>query len=165
MPTVTVLEKLYGSVSPAAFEQRYSSLVKGLDVQARFAGTTEHGWIQLNVSGNDQTIALSLIDREFGTAPDSLDSLKRFSVLRGRVAFSAKNEDKLCVDLPVGVGSMTAVVSKKSLCVQLADGKPVPFQRLVELFCLVDHVPVEVKLAEALCDKSKPVEFRLSNIF
>ncbi|PVX26195.1 MAG: hypothetical protein CW716_06530 [Candidatus Bathyarchaeum sp.] len=148
MPTVTVLEKLYAAVSPSAFEKSYSNLVNGLDVQVGFVGTTKNGWIQLDVSGTDQTIALSLFDREFGLAPDSLDGLKRFSAMRGRVAFSKKNASKLSVDLPAGSSSVTAVVSEKSLQGQLADGKAVPFERMVELFCLVDNLPVEVKLSK-----------------
>ncbi|GAG35081.1 unnamed protein product, partial [marine sediment metagenome] len=83
MPTVTVIEKLYGSGSPETFEKLYSSLVSGLNVQLSFAGTTDRGWIQLEVSGEDETAALSLLDREIGLAPVSLDKLKKFSVMQG----------------------------------------------------------------------------------
>jgi hypothetical protein len=156
MPTVTVLEKLYRKVSPAILEKVCSNLVSGLDVQVSFAGTTEHGWIRLDVSGTDQTIALSLVDREFGVAPDSLEVLKRFSTLCGRVA-SRKNLTELFVDVPAGSDSLTAVVSEETLRAQLADGKAVPFEELVELFCLVDNFPVEVKLSEDVNAKSKAI--------
>jgi hypothetical protein len=162
IPIVTILEKLYGSVSPTDFEERYLSSVKGLNVQVNFAGTTERGWILVHISGKDQTIVLSLLDREFGLAPYSLEELKRYSLLRGRVAFSCKSENELCVDVPIGTESLNIVVSEKSLQGQLADGKKVPFQRLVELFCLVDHVPIEVKIAEAIKNLSNNVKAVLS---
>ena len=162
MPIVTVLEKLYGSVSPRDFEERYLSSAKGLSVQVHFAGTTKQGWILVDVSGKDQTIVLSLLAREFGLAPYSLEELKRFSVLRGRVAFSCKSENELYVDLPVGPESLKVVISEKSLRSQLADGKKVPFNRLVELFCLVEHLPFEVRIAETIENLSENVKAVLS---
>lgn len=162
MPIVTVIEKLYGSVSPRDFEERYLSSVKGLSVQVHFAGTTKQGWILVDVSGKDQTIVLSLLDREFGLAPYSLEELKRFSVLRGRVAFSCKSENELYVDLPVGPESLKVVISEKSLRSQLADGKKVPFNRLVELFCLVEHLPFEVRIAETIENLSENFKAVLS---
>ena len=162
MPIVTILEKLYGSVSPTDFEERYLSSVKDLAVQVHFAGTTKRGWILVDVSGKDQTIVLSLLDREFGLAPYSLKELKRFSLLRGRVAFFGKNENELYVDLPIGTESLNVVVSEKSLQCQLADGKNVPFRRLVELFCLFEHVPFEVRIAETIENLSKNVKAVLS---
>ncbi len=163
MPTVTVLEKLYGSGSPETFEKLYSGLVSGLKVQLRFAGTTDRGWIQLEVSGEDETAALSLLDREIGLAPVSLDKLKKFSVMQGKVVFSGKSETELYVDLGVSSPKVSdAVVSGKRLCAQLADGKEIPLQELVELFCLYDNMPLEVKIVEGVEGESKTVEAGLS---
>ena len=163
MPTVTVLEKLYGSGSPETFEKLYSGLVSGLNVQLRFAGTTDRGWIQLEVSGEDETAALSLLDREIGLAPVSLDNLEKFSVLQGKVVFSGKSKKELYVDLGVlSPKTCDAVVSGKRLCAQLADGKDVSLQSLVELFCLYDNMPLEVKIAEGAAGESKTVEAGLS---
>ena len=163
MPTVTVLEKLYGSGSPATFEKLYSGLVDGLKVQLRFAGKTDRGWIQLDVSGDDETAALSLLDRETGLAPASSNDLKKFSVLQGKIIFSNKNANELYVDL--GVSSphvLDAAVSEKQLHAQLADCKDVPLQKLVELFCLYDNMPLEVKIAEDAEAGSETVKAVLS---
>jgi hypothetical protein len=147
MPSVTVPEKLYGSVSPAVFEEIYSKLLSGLDVKLRFDCTTRHGWIMLDVSGEDETAALSLLSREAGLAP-GLDSLGKFSVVQGKVVFSGRSESELFVDLAVSSEFLDAVVSEKSLLCQLADGKKLSVKRLAELFCLYDNMPLEVKLAE-----------------
>jgi len=163
MPTVTVLEKLYGSCSPKPFEELYSRLVKGLDVQLHFAGTTDRGWIKLDVSGADQTAALSLIDRESGLAPASLDCLEKFSVMRGKVVSLGESKSELYVDL--GVSSphaLDAVVSENQLRAQLADGKELSLERLVELFCLYENVPLEVKIAKKVDSETKTVEAILS---
>lgn len=163
MPTVTLLEKLYSSISTETFEQFYAGLVSGLNVQLRFAGTTNRGWIQLDVSGADETAALSLLDREIGLAPVSMNKLKKASVIRGKIVFSNKSTEGLHVDL--GVHSphvLDAVLSEKLLCGQLADGKKVSLQKLVELFCLVDDLPLEVKVVQGVLDENKNVEACLS---
>jgi len=163
MSTVTVLEKLYGSGSPETFENLYSGLVSGLKVQLSFAGTTDRGWIQLEVSGEDETAALSLLDREVGLAPVSVDELKKFSVVQGKVVFPNRSKDELYVDLGVfSPETCDAVVSEKRLCAQLADGKEVPLQSLVELFCLYDNMPLEVKVADDVVEGNKNVEAGLS---
>jgi len=120
MPTVTFLEKLYGSGSPETFEKLYSSLLSGLNVQLRFAEITNRGWIQIEVSGEDETAALSLLDREIGLAPASLDNLRKFSVMQGKVVFSSKSEKELYVDLGVfSPKTCDAVLSEKRLCVKI----------------------------------------------
>ncbi|KPV63238.1 MAG: hypothetical protein AOA66_0960 [Candidatus Bathyarchaeota archaeon BA2] len=162
MPTV-VLEKMYGSFSPEAFESVLLSLCKGLKVRLRVVGKTSRGWIQTEVSGEDETAALHFIDREIGLAPVSVDKLKKFSVIRGRVVFSGKSKNELFVD--VGVFSpetYDAVVPLQTLQVQLADGIKLPLQRLIELFCLYDNLPLKVKVAGSVNTQKKLVEAELS---
>jgi hypothetical protein len=162
MPKVTVLERLYGSGSPETFEVVYSSLCRGLKVQLNFAGTTSRGWVQMEVSGEDKTAALSFLDREIGLAPVSLNNVGKFSVIRGRV-LSSKSESELYVD--VGVFSpkvCDAVIPVQRLRAQLADGKEIPFQGFVELFCLYDNLPLEVKIIQDIEEERETVEASLS---
>jgi len=163
MPTVVLLEKVYGPFSPETFEPVLSSLCKGLKVRLRVVGKASRGWIQTEVSGEDETAALHFIDREIGLAPISVDKLKKFSVVRGRVVFSGKSKTELCVD--VGVFSpetYDAVVPLQTLQAQLADGIKLPLQRLIELFCLYDNLPLKVKIAGSVDAQKKLVEAELS---
>jgi len=163
MPTVVLLEKVYGPFPPETFEPALSSLCKGLKVSLTVVGKTGRGWIQTEVSGEDETAALHFIDREIGLAPISADKLKKFSVVRGRVVFSGKSKNELCVD--VGVFSpetYDAVVPLQTLQAQLADGIKLPLQRLIELFCLYDNLPLKVKVASNVDDQKKLIEAELS---
>jgi hypothetical protein len=163
MPKVTLLDKLYGSGSPETFESFYSSLFSGLEVQLRFAGTTDRGWIQLNVSGEDEIAALSFLEREIGLAPTSYDALKKFSVIQGKIVFSSKSQEELYVDLGLSSDNLyDAVISEKRLRAQLADGKEVSYKSLVELFCLYDNLPLEVKIGNVE-GESRTVEAVLSD--
>lgn len=148
MPTVTLLEKAYGHFSAQAFEPTLKSLCKGLKVQIKVKGMTQ-AWVQVEVNGEDESVALQLLSSEFGLAPINADNVERFSVLRGRIVESGKTASELYVD--VGVFEPKVVYAKipiESLQAQLADGKRLPFQRLTELFCLLDYVPLHVKIVD-----------------
>jgi hypothetical protein len=163
MPTVTVLEKLYGSGSPETFEKVYSSLCRGLKVHLSFAGTTSRGWVQMEVSGEDETATMSFLDREIGLAPVSLDRLEKLSVVRGKVVFSSRSKSELYVDLGVFSPKVCdAVILAQRLRAQLADGKETALQGLVELFCLYDNLPLEVKVVQDVEGKKETVEAILS---
>jgi hypothetical protein len=162
MPTVVLLEKVYGPFSPETFEPILLSLCKGLKVRLRVVGKTSRGWIQTEVSGKDENAALHFIDREIGLAPISVDKLKKFSVTRGRVV-SGKSKNEVCVD--VGVFSpetYDAVVPLQTLQAQLSDGIKLPLQRLTELFCLYDNLPLKVKMVSSVNAQKKLVEAELS---
>jgi hypothetical protein len=164
MPTVTILEKIYGSGSPETFEKLYSDLVRGLQVQLHLVGTSDRGWIRLNISGEDETAALNLLDQKVGLAAVTLDSIRKFSVRSGNVVFSSKTNNELYVDL--GISSprrYDAVLSKNHLRAQLADGNELSLKSLVELFCLYDNVPIEVKIVEQVESENKNVDAILSD--
>jgi len=119
--------------------------------------------VQIEVSGEDETAALSFLDREIRLAPVSLDNVEKFSVIRGRVVFSSKSESELYVDLGVFSPKVCdAVLLGQQLRAQLADGKEIPLQRLVELFCLYDNLPLEVKVVQGVEEHRKTVEASLS---
>jgi len=163
MPIVALLEKLYGPFSPKTFEPLFSSLCKGLRVKSRVIDKTNRGWIQIEVTGEDEIAALHLIDRKIGLAPVSLDRLEKVSVIRGRVVFSGKSKSELYVD--VGVFSpetCDAAVPLLRLQAQLADGKKLPLQRLIEPFCLYDNLPLKVKIVGNVDAQKKLVEAELS---
>jgi len=148
---VVLLEKAYGAFSSKYMEQRLSSLCEGLRVKVRLQGRTERNWVEVEVTGEDQTAALRLLDREIGLTPVFPNKVRKFSVLRGRIIDSGKSPTELRVD--VGVFSpkvYDATISLQSLQAQLADGKKLPLKRLVELFCLYDHIPLSIKIIGSL---------------
>jgi len=148
MPTtVTLLQRAYGSFSPRVFRSVISAFCRGLRVDVKFKGVNKRGWVEVEVSGEDEAVALQLVDREVGLAPVSFDRVERFSALRGSVVSSGKDGTELVVD--VGVSSPTvcdAAVSLWRLQAQLADGERLALPSLVKLFCLLDHRPLRVKI-------------------
>ncbi len=163
MPTVTLLEKAYNSFSPKDFEPFFLSLCERLKVKLRVTGETNRGWIQVEVSGEDEVAALHFLDREMGLAPVSLDNLKKFSAIRGRIVFSGKSKKALYIDLGVfSPKTCDAVIPLQRLQAQLADGDNLELQRLVALFCLYDNLPLQVKIVQEVDTKKNWIEAELS---
>lgn len=148
MPIVTLLQKAYGDFRAEAMESLLKSMCKGLEVQVKVKGSTVQGWVQVEVDGEDETVALQLLGNEFGLAPNSA-SVERFSVLRGKIVDSRRTADELLVDVGVFEPRVVhAKISLQSLQAQLADGQNLPLQRLTQLFCLYDYVPLYVKIID-----------------
>lgn len=165
MPTVTLLEKVYGSLSLKAFEDSFSPLLQGLKIEWKIVGKTDRGWIQLEFSGEDETAALHFISQKIGLAPVSIENVKKSSAIRGKIVFSRERKDSLHVD--IGVFSpriCDATVSLQTLQAQLADGKEISLQRLIELFCLRDNMPLEVKMLGDADAQMGLVEAELSEL-
>lgn len=163
MTVVTLLEKAYGSFSGKSFETMLSSLCKDLRVKIKAQGKTTRGWVQIEISGEDEPVALRLIDREIGLAPVSAERIAKFSVLRGMIIDSARSTDALRVD--VGVLSpkeQCAFIPLGRLQAQLADGKNVPLDTLAGLFGLYNFMPVYVKVLRELDNEKELWEADLS---
>jgi len=143
---VTLLEKVYGPFPPDLFEPFFSSLCEGLEITLRVTGKTNRGWIQVEVLGEDKDVAVRLLDQKIGLAPVSFNNLKKFSLLKGRVISSEASKDNLLVD--VGIFSshlVDAAILLQTLQAQMADGKRLSLEKLVDLFCLYVNMPLEIK--------------------
>lgn len=162
MSIITLFEKLYGSSSPEGFEKFLSDMVSGLKIRLNFVGVTNRGWIKLDVSGEDEIAAMNLFNEKVGFVSFT-DGLKKFQVKRGKIVDSHKSRHELHIDLGVKTSDCYDVVIKeKTLQVQLADGKELEFQNLVDMFCLFNNMNLEVKILECIDEEKTEVEASLS---
>ena len=70
-----------------------------------------------------------------------------------------------CIDLAISKPqTYYAVLSKKRLRAQLADGKMLTLQTLVRLFALYDNLPLEIKIMKDVKRERKTVEACLSEM-
>lgn len=147
MPIVTLLEKVYGPFFVGLFEPVFSSLCEGLKVQVKVVGKTDRNWIKLEVSGEDENVALRYLNQKFGLAPSSVNEVEKFSTTKGRVVASEKDEDGLQVD--IGISSHQfygAYIPLQTLRAQIADGKELLYKQIIDFFCLYENLPLEVKI-------------------
>jgi hypothetical protein len=155
VPIVTLLEKLYANLSPKLIELHIQALCEGLKVAVRVVEIINRGWIRVNVSGEDEVAAFSLIEKEFGIAPIHAKNVQEGNVYRGKIVFSGKSDMEVYVDIGVSLPTpMDATVSLQHLKAQLVDGRKLPLKRINGLFCFLDNLPIEI-LIKRLDDKRK----------
>jgi len=164
MPTVTLLEKVYGPFFVGIFEPVFSSLCEGLKVQVRVVGKTDHNWVKVEVSGEDETVALRYLDQKFGLAPISVDEVKKFSTVKGRIIASVEDEeDGLQVD--IGFSSPQfygAFIPLQTLRAQIADGKALLYKQIIDSFCLYENLPLGIKTVSNIENEEKWVRAEFS---
>ncbi len=156
MPTtVTLLEKVYGSYSLNAFEHVLMSLFEGLNVSLKVVNKTNRGWVQIAVSGEDETVTLNQLSEKVGIAPEYYNEVRKLSAVRGKVIFAERDGSSLYVDVGVFTPEIRdAGISLNNLQAQLADGKMIPLQQLAELFCFFENMPLRVRIIDN-SDKGK----------
>lgn len=151
MTAITLLEKGYGSFSLPNLETMLSSVCEDLQVKIKVQGKTTRDWIRIEVTGEDESVALRLLDREIGLAPTSTESVGKFSAVRGKVIDSVRSTTELRIDVGVFVPKVCdAVIPRQRLQAQLTDGKNLSLQRLIKLFCLYDFTPLHIKIVADL---------------
>ena len=147
MPTVTLLAKIYNSSQVKLVEKNLSFALKGLKFKAKILGTTSRGWVQIEVSGEDESVALGYLANEIGLCPESMANVQKFSTLKGRIVTLNKNYDKLRLD--AGIFSpdiVDAEVPLRYLQAQLVDGRKTALRKIVELYGFHDNLSLTVKV-------------------
>jgi hypothetical protein len=154
MSTVTLFAKAYNNLRLDSFDKSLKSMLEGLKVEAKTCGVTNRGWIQISVSGEDERVALSYLDDRIGLCPGSLENVNRFSTLKGRITSLMESENELRVDVGVfSPDAYDAVIPLSRLQAQLADGRRVSLEKIVELFGFCENLPLTIKIGSV--DKEK----------
>lgn len=147
MTDIVLLEKTYSSYSNRATEALLKDLCKGLKVKLKIRGKTARDWIEVEASGEDEPIAMKIIDREIGIAPVASDKVERFALLRGKISGISEAHDGLVVDVGAFLPQICcAILPLWRLRAQLTDGKKLPLHRIIELYCLYDSASLNVRI-------------------
>ncbi len=151
MTLITLLEKAYGSYSARSFENELRSLCQGLKVSVAIQGKTPHGCLQIELQGEDELAAWQILDSEVGIALESEDRVSKFMNVRGKIFDSGASASELHVDIGVSNPNFcSAVIPLSTLRAQLLDGRNMALEDAADLYCLYDHVPLQVKILTEL---------------
>jgi len=142
-----------------------TALFKNLKVKTSVRSAANTGWVQIDITGEDEEAALSLLDHEIGLAPTSAENVGKFSALRGRVVNPIESRNELRVDLGVFEPRIyCAAIPLSRLQAQLSDGVRLSIERLIELFCLHEYAPIHVKILDTLDPERGYWEAELSEL-
>jgi hypothetical protein len=156
MPAVTLLVKVYNNSELKLVSDFLNATLEGLKVKAEVHGVTSRGWVQATVAGEDEKIALNYLTSEVGLCPAQLESLRRFSTVKGRVATLNRSKGEILVDIGVfSPNVVDATILLHHLQAQLVDGRKIALSKLDELFGLCKSLPLMVKILNIDMEKGR----------
>lgn len=147
MQRVTLLAKIYSKAQMRKAERILRSLLQGLKVESNVLEDAYGGWMRIELSGEDENIALKHLAEEFGLCPTSLEGVERFSTMKGYLTTLEKGRDEIFVDIGVISPSIVyAAVPLRHLQAQLVDGRNLSMEKIVELFGFCENLPLTIKV-------------------
>ena len=147
MTTLTLLVKSSRAWQLKAIDEMLQTQFEELDVESRVLTNNKSRWVQIELSGEDETIATNYITKTYGACPVTVENAKALESLKGYISQIDNNKQELRVDIGVFEPKMAqAVLSVTSLQAALVNGKKLPLQQIAELFGLAEGVPVSVKV-------------------
>jgi hypothetical protein len=146
MQTLTLLIRAYERSQVGMINELLKSEVEGLRVNLEAQSLDFPGWVRVTVSGEDEKTAMNYLAREFGQSPERLESLQKFSMIKGRMMALDIGENEITVDIGALLPLVGAKVPLFRLQGQLADGRKVELKRLAELFGFCKGLPLAVKV-------------------
>lgn len=145
---MTLFAKAYNNSQLKLVDKFLTSTLKGLNVKTKIVGVNPRRWIQVTISGEDEKAALHYLTDEIGLCPISLEGVKKFSAMRGRVIGIDRSKDELCLDIGVYLPKIIDVsVPLQRLQAQLLDGKRVALEEIADLFGFCENLPLEIKIS------------------
>jgi hypothetical protein len=150
MTELTLLSKIYNSHQMKQITTILENLFGDLDVTFSVKGTLAGRWIQLELSGEDETVAAKMLERETGGfCPVGLGNVKKFSALKGYVMNLEKSSAELSLDVGVVEPNLVpAVISLSHLQKHLANGEKMSLKKISEMWGICENLPLEIKVLD-----------------
>jgi hypothetical protein len=146
MTTLTLLVKAKHAGQLKQVDEHLKSKFEDLDVEVQVTSNPVNRWIQVDLLGEDETIATSYINKEFGTCPGSLKHIEASSVLKGYISKIDTNKPELKVDVGVFEPKVAyATIPLACLQTQLLNGRDVGLKKIMEIYGLAEGLPLRVK--------------------
>ncbi|MEM3050656.1 MAG: DUF2110 family protein [Candidatus Bathyarchaeia archaeon] len=162
MTVLTLLAKAYSANQLQQIDDALKRAFEGIAVDAKILGTIADGWVQIEVTGEDERIATNYLIKEIGVCPRSLGNMKNFSTQKGYI-LNFVDDKELLVD--IGVFEPTAIyatISLQRLRTQLLGGRQVALGKIGELFGFCKSLPIHVKIIQ-LSEEGNYIEAELSS--
>ncbi len=148
MTDLALLIKTSNSRQMKQIDDLLKSEFENLDVDVKVLDSP-HKWVRISISGEDEIIATSYINKKIGTCPISIKKVHKFSVLKGYISKVDTTKQELIVD--VGVFEpriIQATIPLAYLQAQLADGQKVTLQKIAEIYGLNENFPLTIKVVQ-----------------
>jgi hypothetical protein len=163
MTTLTLLVKASNLGQVKQIDELLKTQFEELDVEVKVLTSSANRWVQVSLSGEDEAIATSYINREIGTCPTRLENARNYPVLRGYISKLDLNKQELIVDIGVFEPKIVlATVTLACLQAQLVDGRKVDLKKIAEIYGLVERSPLSITPLSSIDEKAEDVQAELA---
>lgn len=159
MLITTLAIKTYSDYHLKIVDAFLKSKLAGLKVKTQICGKIPNNWVQASISGEDENIALRYIREEVGICPNTVEEIKKFSTLKGYVAYINKNE--VLLDIGVSQPDVKARLDLQHLQARLVDGRKIALKKLADLYGFCENLPLIIKTL-SVNEKDNSIEATLS---
>ena len=145
---MTTVLTLLVKASNAGLLKHIDDLLKAefenLDLDVKVLGSPVNKWVQVSLSGEDEAIATSYINKEIGTCPISIKKVEKNSVLKGYISKVDGVKQELKVDVGIFEPKIVqATIPLAYLQAQLAGGKNFDLKKISDAYGLHREFTVE----------------------
>jgi hypothetical protein len=163
MTTLTLLVKASNLGQAKQIDELLKTQFENLDVEVQVLTNKANRWVQVSLTGEDEAIATSYINKEIGTCPTNLENAKNYPVLRGYVSKVDLNKQELVVD--VGIFEPKIVLATVPLAIlqaQLVEGRKVDLKKIAETYALAERSPLSVKSVLPITEEIEELQAELT---
>jgi len=163
MTTLTLLIKATNLGQAKQVDDLLQTQFEDLDIEVKVLTNNSYRWVQVSLSGEDEAIATSFINREIGTCPGNLENAKNFPVLRGFISKLDLTKQEVVVDVGIFEPKIVqATIPLTTLHVQLTKGKAVDLKKIAEIYALAERSPLTIKPSSPLTSETDGFEAELA---
>ena len=163
MATLTLLVKASNAGQLKKIDDLLKSEFENLDLDAKVLGNSVNRWVQVSLSGEDEAIAISYINKNIGTCPINIKNVDKFSVLKGYISKVDPDKQELKVDVGIFEPKIIqATVPLAYLQAQLADGRKVDLKKISEVYGFHLNLPLSIKAIYLNGEEDKLLQAELS---
>lgn len=163
MTTLTLLVKTSNFGQIKQIDDLLKTEFEDLDVEVKVLTNAANRWVQVSLSGEDESIAASYIHKKIGTCPTNLENAKKCSSLKGFISKLDLNNQELVVD--VGIfepKTILATIPLARLQAQLTGDRVADLKKIAEIYALAQRLPLTVKAISTVSNETEELQAELS---
>jgi len=151
---LTILEKataLTAKDFKVRLEKELKELKGQLTASISVDGLTKSGWTRISVAGTDNEIVGEIIANRFGLALMEPRLLEVPGIYEA--AIIGRDERGLIFDFGLDPKRLKCIIPTSNLHTQLADGKSIPLEQLIECYCLHPGMRISTRVTRRADDE------------
>jgi len=165
LTNLTLLVKASNNGQLRQIDDLLKSEFENLDLEVKVLGNPVNRWVQVSLSGEDEVIATSYINKNIGTCPVNIKNVEKFSVLKGYITKVDSDTQELRVDVGVFEPKIIqANISLPYLQAQLVDGRKADLKKISEVYGFHVNLPLSIRAISLGGEGEKTLQAELSTV-